>query len=221
MPHACKLIDCHQGFIPFSLLPPLRYSLWLPLNGLHFKFVHTLIFRCFYRIACTLCYYALTLGIRELAGSIFLNNFYSALAESVGYAACFSIAWWGRKWPTVAAFSGATIALLSAVLLQALMEGKQSITCQSHLAYNLPLFMLSSMYCTKTFYSYSALKGSAGAVTAMGMIGKMFIVMAWQIIIVWSSEIFPTTQRCILSSGIGMFGRVGSVLAPLCLDLVS
>ena len=53
------------------------------------------------------------------------------------------------------------------------------------------------------------------------MIGKLFIVAAWQIIIVWSGEIFPTTQRCMLSSVVTLMGRIGGVLAPVCLDLVS
>ena len=54
----------------------------------------------------------------------------------------------------------------------------------------------------------------------MSMLGKICVTAAWQMIIVWENEIYPTTHRCMLVAMNAVIGRVGSVLAPFLLDLV-
>ena len=78
----------------------------------------------FYRMVCSLCYYALSFGVRTLPGSIYVNSFFSSAVEGLGYVACFSIAWWGRKWPTVASFLGGAVTLLVFALITAFQPGK-------------------------------------------------------------------------------------------------
>ena len=82
-----------------------------------------------FRIVCSMCYYALSFGIRSLPGDIFVNNLISAGAEAIGYACCFCIAWWGRKWPTVAAFYCAGAALLVSVMISAYTPGQRYFYC--------------------------------------------------------------------------------------------
>ncbi|XP_067951889.1 solute carrier family 22 member 15-like [Watersipora subatra] len=131
---------------------------------------------------CSMCYYALSFGVRELPGDIYINNLISAVAEALAYLACFVIAWWGRKWPTIISFVGGAIALLVQALL----------------------------------IKFAA----AGlAVTSLSMLGKLFITAAWQIIIIWETELYPTTHRCILSALNSLVGRGGAILAPFILDM--
>ena len=59
------------------------------------------------------------------------------------------------------------------------------------------------------------------AIAAMSMLGKICVTAAWQMIIVWENEIYPTTHRCMLVAMNAVIGRVGSVLAPFLLDLVN
>lgn len=62
--------------------------------------------------------------------------------------------------------------------------------------------------------------GSGAAITAMSMVGKIFVTAAWQITTVWQGELFPTTHRVTLSTLTSIVGRVGIVIAPLLVDLV-
>lgn len=59
------------------------------------------------------------------------------------------------------------------------------------------------------------------AVTILSFIGKFCISAAWQIMLIWQTEIYPTTQRCMLSALNGVIGRVGTVAAPYMVDFVS
>ena len=59
------------------------------------------------------------------------------------------------------------------------------------------------------------------AVTVFSMVGKFSVSAAWQIMIVWQSELYPTLQRCGLGSINSLVGRVGGFMAPFMLDLVS
>lgn len=81
---------------------------------------------CF-RLVCPLCYYALSFGVRELPGNVYINNVISSLVEGIAYAGCFTIAWWGRKWPTVASFVGAALALMISALLTEFSPGRKII----------------------------------------------------------------------------------------------
>lgn len=54
----------------------------------------------------------------------------------------------------------------------------------------------------------------------MSMLGKIFVTAAWQVIIVWQGELFPTTHRVTLTSLTSIIGRIGTIIAPLLLDLV-
>lgn len=57
-------------------------------------------------------------------------------------------------------------------------------------------------------------------VTALSMMGKFSISAAWQCIIVWATEIYPTSMRCTLSCANSIIGKLGSVFAPFLVDLV-
>lgn len=70
-----------------------------------------------------MCYYSLSLGVRTLPGNLYLNNFISITVEGIGYAGCFVIPYWGRKWPTVAVFMGAAAALLVSALVSVFIPG--------------------------------------------------------------------------------------------------
>ena len=59
------------------------------------------------------------------------------------------------------------------------------------------------------------------AISILSFIGKFCISAAWQIIIVWQTEVYPTTLRCTLSALNGVVGRIGLVTAPYMVDLVS
>jgi len=69
--------------------------------------------------------------------------------------------------------------------------------------------------------SYLETLARARAITALSVVGKFCISAAWQIIFVWQSEVYPTTHRCMLTSLNGVVGRIGTVLAPYMVDLVS
>lgn len=58
-------------------------------------------------------------------------------------------------------------------------------------------------------------------VTVLSLVGKFAISAAWQCIIVWGNELYPTTLRCTLSSINSVVGKIGSVIAPFLIDLVS
>ena len=58
------------------------------------------------------------------------------------------------------------------------------------------------------------------AVTVLSIIGKFFISAAWNVIMVWQTEVYPTTLRCTLSAMNGVVGRIGTVTAPYMVDLV-
>lgn len=58
------------------------------------------------------------------------------------------------------------------------------------------------------------------AITVLAFVGKFFVSGAWQILFIWANELYPTTQRCLLSCLNGIVGRIGTVLAPIMLDLV-
>lgn len=78
----------------------------------------------YFRIVCSLCYYALSFGVRNLPGNIYINNLISCLVEGLAYVGCFGIAWWGRKWPTVVSFVGAALALIISALLTVFSPGR-------------------------------------------------------------------------------------------------
>lgn len=59
------------------------------------------------------------------------------------------------------------------------------------------------------------------AVTVLSVIGKFFISASWQVVLVWQTEVYPTTLRCTLSALSGVVGRIGMVTAPYMVDLVS
>lgn len=58
------------------------------------------------------------------------------------------------------------------------------------------------------------------SITVLSLFGKFFVTGAWQIMYIWTSECFPTTQRALLITIVGVFGRTGSITAPIMLDLV-
>lgn len=59
------------------------------------------------------------------------------------------------------------------------------------------------------------------AITVLSMIGKFAVSAAWQCVIVWGSELAPTSIRCTTVAINNLSGKIGSVLAPLMIDLVS
>lgn len=74
-----------------------------------------ILFSC--RISCAFTYYALSFGVAQLPGSLFLNHFIMSAVEGLAYVACFSIAWLGRKGPTVGTFLGGALSLLISIIL--------------------------------------------------------------------------------------------------------
>lgn len=173
-----------------------------------------------------MCYFALSFGISSLPGDIYLNNLISAGAEAIGYAGCFCIAWWGRKWPTVASFYFAGGALLISVMITVYKPGQRHLLyCKGFTIFEFCLLVKNCGMLLTILNQFNKkipfIADAPFASTIMSMVGKMFIVAAWQMIIVWSGEIFPTTYRCMLSAMIALAGRIGSVVAPVFLDLVS
>ena len=57
--------------------------------------------------------------------------------------------------------------------------------------------------------------------TALALIGKASVVSCFCIIFIYSSEVFPTVIRTVGVGVCAFFGRVGSLLAPQILLLVS
>ncbi|XP_067930981.1 solute carrier family 22 member 13-like [Watersipora subatra] len=57
------------------------------------------------------------------------------------------------------------------------------------------------------------------AITILSFTGKFCISAAWQIILIWHTEVYPTTYRCTLTVLNGVVGRIGIVSAPYMVDM--
>lgn len=79
------------------------------------------------RLSCAFCYYALSYGVGQLAGNIFLNNFIMCIVEGLAYVACYVISWWGRKWPAVGSYMLAGVSLLLSLLVKLYIPGECSL----------------------------------------------------------------------------------------------
>ena len=84
-----------------------------------------------FRISCAFTYYALSFGVSQLPGNLFLNNFIMCAVEMLGYVVCYSIAWLGRKGPTVGTYLGGALSLLISILLLVFQPGQYSKTYQT------------------------------------------------------------------------------------------
>lgn len=69
-------------------------------------------------------YYGLSLNSVNLPGSVYDNLAFVALAELVGYLACFMCFISGRKWTHAVSMSIGGLALMSPVLIHYYFEGK-------------------------------------------------------------------------------------------------
>lgn len=84
----------------------------------------TLLFLLYDRFSCSLCYYALSFGVADLAGDIFINNFVMCMMEGLAYIFCFVLAWWGRKLTTVVTFTAGGVSLLLSLLITLYASGE-------------------------------------------------------------------------------------------------
>lgn len=62
---------------------------------------------------------------------------------------------------------------------------------------------------------------NGAATAAFAYLGKFFVSASWQILFIWGTELYPTNYRCMLTCLNGIVGRIGTILAPIMLDLVS
>lgn len=59
------------------------------------------------------------------------------------------------------------------------------------------------------------------AIITLTMLGRLCISAAWQVLYVWSLELFPTSVRVFMVQATMLSGRIGSTIGPLIKDLVS
>ena len=68
------------------------------------------------------------------------------VVELLAYVCCFSIAWWGRKWPTVGTYMGGAISLLIAILLMMYTPGTVLYMLPVMYTPGMVLYILPMMY---------------------------------------------------------------------------
>uniref|UniRef100_A0A3Q3E4Q0 Solute carrier family 22 member 15 n=1 Tax=Labrus bergylta TaxID=56723 RepID=A0A3Q3E4Q0_9LABR len=131
----------------------------------------------FYRYACSLVYYGLTLGASEMSGSRYMNVAMYGLVELPAYPLCIYFInkhWAGRR------------------------KSMASFLC------------LAGSACLCTMF----IPENTVSVSSLALLGKLMVSAAFNIVYIYTSELYPTVIR---NAGLGvcsMSCRVGGILAP-------
>lgn len=119
---------------------------------------------------CALVYYGISLNVNEFAGDRFVNNAASGLVEVPAQLLCVPLLFWGRKRSLVLSL------LLSGATLVAVGLIPESEAC--------PVFG----HCVKL----GVLGGVGWWRTALLMVGKLSITVAFTVVYVLTTELYPT-----------------------------
>jgi len=71
------------------------------------------------------------------------------------------------------------------------------------------------------YYHYFLFLGYSYVTIIVSMIGKIGVATVFSLGYLWCSEFYPSTLRSTLVGLSSLFARVGSVLAPIIVDLVN
>uniref|UniRef100_UPI00398ED264 solute carrier family 22 member 15-like isoform X4 n=1 Tax=Pristiophorus japonicus TaxID=55135 RepID=UPI00398ED264 len=177
-------------------------------------------------LICSLVYYGLTLSASDMDGDRYLNVALSGLAELPSYPICLFLlnrTWSGRRRTLAGFLFVGAIACLAIILLP---ENKGA-TCHHTASFKQEgRMVLDTDYSTTTIKATNQQMGGSGIYSfvnsqSFSFLGKLSISAAFNVVYVYSSELYPTSVRNVGLGICSMSSRIGGILAPFVPSLVS
>ncbi|NXP70786.1 S22AF protein, partial [Ramphastos sulfuratus] len=177
-----------------SFLDLFRYKILL---GRTLIMMFTWYFKYFYsysvfcRFVCSLVYYGLTLNVGDLGGSIYANLALSGLIEIPAYPICIYLI--NQKW----------------------FGRKRTLSA---------FLFLGGLACLIVMFLPKKKDTGVFAVVnsrSLSLLGKLTISAAFNIVYIYTSELYPTVIRNVGMGACSMFSRVGGIIAPFVPSLKS
>ncbi|XP_072369896.1 solute carrier family 22 member 15-like isoform X3 [Scyliorhinus torazame] len=174
---------------------------------------------------CSLVYYGLTLNVGDMGGNLYLNIALSGLAELPSYPLCYFLmncTWSGRR-RTLAGF---LLLAGAACLVMILLPEKKGATC-----YPASSFRQEGRMVLDADYSITTIKAtlisrwevclywgigiySVVNVRYFSILGKLSISAAFNVVYIYTSELYPTSVRNVGLGTCSMSSRLGGIIAP-------
>lgn len=168
---------------------------------------------CSFRVVVTLVYYGLVLGSSDLAGSPFLNVALSGLVE---LPACLfvylTLDRFGRRVIQAGSLAVSGVACLMVTTIPTGEWENKYIYCRE-------IDNVIDHVCQ--LYSLASYPDLTWLIITLTLAGKFFVSVGFPTIFIYTAEMYPTPIRAIGLGASSMFARVGSLLAPFVVELVS